>query len=1075
MIQIPTLTAINGHFNIPSFPPKPRLKSFSPISPKNITALKLHGDLNTKNTPTKTLYPSDLNQLSYYSSLIQNCIDSNSFELGKEIHLEMINNGVTPDTYLQTKILMLYARAGGLDDLGVARKMFDEMLERNSTSWNTMILAYAQRDEHQEVLGLFSMMQEAGVVPDRFTFPSVVKAYAGVDSWEGVCQIHGFIVKTGLNRNLVVGGSLVEGYVRFGLMDDAVKALDEVDGSNVFSWNAIMNGYLKSTRWEEAWSVFCKMEKIGVGSDHFTFATAIRICALLGSLDRGRQTHAKLIIRNYGGDVFVGNSLIDMYAKCGDKESCLQVFEQMIEKNQVTWNSMISANVQFEKYDKAFAMFTSMCRMGYKIDRFNVGSTLIACANLPHVEMGRELHAYLVRNSMDSDVFLGNILVNMYSKCGQVRKAHQAFKRLIDKNEVSWNSLITGYVQEGKMEEALMLYHKMKQQSNVQPDQYTFSSLLSLCADQAELHLGMQIHAHLIRLVCANQLIIETELVEMYSKCGMMNYAQHIFDRMKERNSYSWNSLIEGYEQQQETKRALELFKEMQATGIKPDCFSLASAVSACINLRDSRAGKEIHGFIIRNSLEKQGILQCVLVDMYAKWGNTDYARMIYNQTTEKDVNIQNVMISAFIGSNNVEDALRLFNEMEMRNTISWNSIILGCAKADKKDDAFKLFIRMLEESEEFDTSTLVTLFNFCASLPALAQGNQLHALAVKKELVHTSIAMDSATVDMYAKCGAIKQARILFDNMPERNIISWNTMITGYAKHGRSEEVLHLYEQMQEEGFHPNEVTFLSVLSACSHTGLIEVGLKFFISMLEDPTVEAKAEHYTCMVDLLGRAGRLEDAREVIETMPVKPEVSTWGALLGACRVHQNVDLGRHAADHLFELDPQNPGHYVLMSNIYAAAGRWKEVEEVRNLMAIRGVKKDAGVSWIEINNEIQTFHAGAKSHPKTKEIYVVLRDLTVRMKGLGYVPDSKFVLSNVEEVEEYLLQHSERLAIGLGLISLHAKSTIRVFKNLRICGDCHTAAKFISDITGRQIIVRDTNRFHHFENGVCSCGDYW
>ncbi|PIA59518.1 hypothetical protein AQUCO_00400420v1 [Aquilegia coerulea] len=848
---------INGH-NLHFFPPKPRIiKSISATTTSsNLTNHNPHEESSSKASspppPTTTTTKTHLHNQSFYGSQIQNCINSNSFELGKSIHLEMIESGFSPDTYLQTKILMLYARSGELNDLLFARKLFDEMLERNSTSWNTMIIAYSQMEDHSE----------------------------------------------------------------------------------------------------EAWSVFHRMEKLGVVPDHFTFATVLRACSSLRSLDRGMHIHSKLIVQNFVTDVFVGNSLIDMYAKCGDLDSCLQVFEHMTEKNQVTWNSMISAKVQYGQFVEALALFSRMCMMGFKMDR------------------------------------------------------------------------------------------------SIQPDQYTFTSLLALCADQGDMYLGMQIHAHAIRMVTTNRLIIETELVHMYAKCGLLNYAQHIFDRMEMRNSYSWNSLIEGYEQIGQAKKSLELFKEMQAMGIKPDCFSLASAVSACIKLSDSRMGKETHGFIVRNSLEKLGILKCVLVDMYSKCGDMDYACNAYNQTSEKD-----------------------------RNIISWNSIILGFSKVSKMEETFKLFIRMLKEGIECDTSTLVTLFNFCAKLPALPQGIQLHTLAIKKGLVNTSIAMDSTLIDMYAKGGDIIQARRFFDKMTEKNIVSWNTMITGYAKHGCSDEVLVLYERMQEEGLHPNDVTLLSVLSACSHTGLIKEGLEIFIAMLEDHRLEATAAHYTCMVDLLGRAGRLKDAKEVIERMPVKPEVSTWGALLGACRVHQNVEMGRHAADHLFEMDLLNPGHYVLMSNIYAAAGSWKEVEEIRSMMKIRGVRKDAGVSWIEINNEIQTFYAGAKSHPKSKEIYANLRHLTQRMKRLGYVPDTKFVLSNTGDLEEeeYLFQHSERLAISLGLISLSEKSTIRVFKNLRVCGDCHTVTKLISKITNRRIIVRDTNRFHHFENGVCSCGDYW
>ena len=992
----------------------------------------------------------------------------------------MISNGYNPDAYLMTKILMLYARSGCLDDLCYARKLFEEMPERNLTAWNTMILAYARVDDYMEVLRLYGRMRGSGNFSDKFTFPSVIKACIAMEDMGGVRQLQSSVVKAGLNCNLFVGGALVDGYARFGWMDDAVTSLDEIEGTSVVTWNAVIAGYVKILSWEEAWGIFDRMLKIGVCPDNFTFASALRVCGALRSRDGGKQVHSKLIACGFKGDTFVGNSLIDMYAKCGDEESCLKVFDEMGERNQVTWNSIISAEAQFGHFNDALVLFLRMQESGYKSNRFNLGSILMASAGLADIGKGRELHGHLVRNLLDSDIFLGSALEDMYSKCGMVEEAHQVFRSLLERNEVSYNALLAGYVQEGKAEEALELYHDMQSEDGIQPDQFTFTTLLTLCANQGNDNQGRQIHAHLIRANITKNIIVETELVHMYSECGRLNYAKEIFNRMAERNAYSWNSMIEGYQQNGETQEALRLFKQMQLNGIKPDCFSLSSMLSSCVSLSDSQKGRELHNFIVRNTMEEEGILQVVLVDMYAKCGSMNYAWKVYDQTIKKDVILNNVMVSAFVNSGRANDAKNLFDQMEQRNTALWNSILAGYANKGLKKESFNHFLEMLESDIEYDVLTMVTIVNLCSSLPALEHGDQLHSLIIKKGFVNCSVVLETALVDMYSKCGAITKARTVFDNMNGKNIVSWNAMISGYSKHGCSKEALILYEEMPKKGMYPNEVTFLAILSACSHTGLVEEGLRIFTSMQEDYNIEAKAEHYTCMVDLLGRAGRLEDAKEFVEKMPIEPEVSTWGALLGACRVHKDMDMGRLAAQLLFELDPQNPGPYVIMSNIYAAAGRWKEVEDIRQMMKMKGVKKDPGVSWIEINSEIQIFHAGSKTHPKTEEIYNNLRHLTLQSKGLGYIPDTSFILQNVkdikeEEEEEYLLQHSERLALSLGLISLPKKSTIRVFKNLRICGDCHTATKFISKITGRRIIARDTNRFHHFENGKCSCGDYW
>ncbi|KAK9282013.1 hypothetical protein L1049_004924 [Liquidambar formosana] len=1063
----------------------PKFNSFSAqlsLTTTTTTTNKLNSNGKKDSSKTTVLQPktpSKINPLRY-SSLIQDCINSNSFDLGKSIHAQMVSNGYTPDTYLQTKILMLYARSGVFDDLCYARKLFEKMPERNLTAWNTMILGYARVDDYVEVLQLYFRMQSLGILPDKFTFPSVIKTCIAMEDFSGFQQVHSLVVKARLNGNSIVGGVLVDAYVRFGWMDDAVTALDEIDRKSVVSWNAVIAGYVRILRWEEAWDVFHRMQRLSVCPDHFTFASAVRVCGALRSLERGKQVHAMLITCGFEGDTFVSNSLIDMYAKCGDDKSCLQVFNQMEQRDQVTWNSMISAEAQFGHFNEALLLFSRMQDSGFKSDRFNLGSILTASSGLTDVEMGQELHGHLVRNFLDSDVILGSALVDMYSKCRLVEEACKVFERLLERNEVSYNALIAGYVLEGNVDEALNLYHDMQLLDDIQPDQFTFTTLLTLCANLRNDYGGKQIHAHLIRRTSMQNIIIDTELVHMYAECGRLNYAREIFDRMGERNAYSWNSMIEGYEQNNQIEEAVQLFQQMQLNGIQPDCFSLASMLSSSISLSAAHKGREIHAFIVRNTMEEEGVLKIMLVDMYAKCGVMDYACRLYDRTINKDVILHNVMVSAFVSSGRMDEAKHLFDQMKERNTASWNAFLVGYAKGGLKVESFSLFREMQEADVEFDALTMVTIINLCASLPALEHGEEIHGLVIKKGYINSSVVLETALVDMYAKCGAIEKARIVFDMMNDKNVVSWNAMITGYSKHGCSKEALILYEQMQKEGIYPNEVTFLSVLAACSHTGLIEEGLRIFISMLEDNEVEAKSEHYSCMVDLLGRAGLLEDAKEVIEKMPIEPEVSTWGALLGACRVHNDVDMGRFAANRLFELDPQNPGHYVLMSNIYATAGRWKEVEDIRQMMKIKGVRKDPGISWIEINNELHIFHAGSKMHPQTEEIYSTLRHLTLRIKGLGYIPDTTFILQNVEDItkeeeEESLLQHSERLAISLGLISLPEKSTIRVFKNLRICGDCHTATKLISKITGRCIIVRDTNRFHHFENGECSCGDYW
>eukprot|EP01018_Ginkgo_biloba_P017565 Gb_32051 [translate_table: standard] len=492
-------------------------------------------------------------------------------------------------------------------------------------------------------------------------------------------------------------------------------------------------------------------------------------------------------------------------------------------------------------------------------------------------------------------------------------------------------------------------------------------------------------------------------------------------------------------------KEALDILQVMDQRGIRVDSRTYASLLQECINTNAVEEGKRVHVHMINTGFEPDVYLRTKLVIMYAKRGSLEYAR-------------------------------HMFDKMSERNVVSWNAMIAGYAQGGHAEEALSLFYQMRGAGMKPDQFTFPSILRACASIVSLEQGKQVHACIVKGEN-SSNIVLGSALVDMYAKCGSIEDARQVFDKMSERNVVSWTAIITGYGKHGRGKEVFQLFEQMQQEGLKPNYVTFLAILSACSHGGLLNEAWHYFESMSRDYCIKPRVEHYSCIVDLLGRAGRLDEAHDFINKMPFEPHAPIWGTLLGACRMHVNMELGKIAAERLFYLDPQNAGKYVVLSNIYAAAGRWDGVSKVRKLMKDRGVKKEPGCSWIEIQKQVHSFLVGDRSHPQTEEIYATLETLSGKLKEAGYVPETNFMLHDVEEEqkERFLCYHSEKLAIAFGIISLPSTMPIRIVKNLRVCGDCHTAIKFISRIVGREIILRDSNRFHHFKWGLCSCGDYW
>eukprot|EP01018_Ginkgo_biloba_P020732 Gb_18359 [translate_table: standard] len=665
-------------------------------------------------------------------------------------------------------------------------------------------------------------------------------------------------------------------------------------------------------------------------------------------------------------------------------------------------------------------------------------SLLQTCAHITEIH---QAHAQIFTFGLHQNALLATKLVNMYGVYGSMENARLVFDKIYQRDVFLWNVIIRGYARNGPCEEALTLYYQM-QHTGIQPDHFTFTFVIKACAELSALHKGKEIHGHIVKTGFEMDVFVGNSLVAMYAKCGSLDSARQVFDRMSERDVVSWNAMIAGYAQNEHANDALTLFHQLQLAGVTPDSFTVVSVLQACAYLEVLEQGKWVHNYIIRSGFESNVSVRNSLVAMYAKCRSLEIAR-------------------------------QLFDKMSQRDVVSWNAIIAGYSQNGYSSEALRFFHQMQLENMTPNSVTIISVLPGCVYLASL---QQVHGYIIRTGF-ESDIVVGTALIDMYAKCGSIEIARQLFDNMSKRNVVSWNAMIAGYGMHGHGEDALALFSQMEQTCMKPNDVTFICVLSACSHAGLVDEGWQYFHCMIQDYCIAPRVEHYVCMVDLLGRAGNLDEAHDFIKEMPLKPDASVWGALLGACRIHSNIELGEYLAEHLLNLEPADAGYYVLLSNIYAAASRWDDVEKVRAVMRDRGMRKAPGRSLIEVNNRLYEFLVGDRSHPQSEQIHSTLEALTGQMKEAGYVPSTNFVLYDVEEeVKEHMLGcHSEKLAIVFGLINTSPGTTIRITKNLRVCGDCHSASKFISKIVRREIIVRDTNRFHHFKDGFCSCKDYW
>ncbi|ESQ39997.1 hypothetical protein EUTSA_v10001115mg [Eutrema salsugineum] len=538
-----------------------------------------------------------------------------------------------------------------------------------------------------------------------------------------------------------------------------------------------------------------------------------------------------------------------------------------------------------------------------------------------------------------------------------------------------------------------------------------------------------------------------TQLLEKLILVGDMCYARQMFDEMHKPRIFLWNTLFKGYVKNQLPLESVMLYKNMRDLDVRPDEFTYPFVVKAISQLGVLPCGFAFHAHVLKYGFETLGIVATELVMMYMKFGELSSAEF-------------------------------LFESMQGKDLVAWNAFIAACVQTGNSAIALEYYHKMCEDAVQFDSFTVVSVLSACGQLGSLEIGKQIYDRA-RKEDIDCNIIVENAKLDMYLKCGSTEAARVLFDEMRQRNIVSWSTMIVGYAMNGDSEEALALFTMMQNEGLRPNYVTFLGVLSACSHAGLVNEGKRYFNLMVRsnDKNLQPRKEHYACMVDLLGRSGLLEEAYEFIKKMPLEPDAGIWGALLGACAVHCDMKLGQKVADLLVETAPDIGAYQVLLSNIYAAAGKWDCVDKVRSKMRKLGTKKVTAYSSVEFDGKIHVFNRGDQSHVQSKAIYEKLEEILKKIRNMGYVPHTGSVFHDVEteEKESSLSHHSEKLAIAFALINGRPEHPIRVMKNLRTCDDCHVFAKFVSRLTSRDIIMRDKNRFHHFRNGACSCREFW
>ncbi|XP_052195167.1 LOW QUALITY PROTEIN: putative pentatricopeptide repeat-containing protein At3g01580 [Diospyros lotus] len=734
-------------------------------------------------------------------------------------------------------------------------------------------------------------------------------------------KFHARIFTSGLQDHVFWGSKLINCYAKLGFFTDSRWVFDRIVNENLSLWNSVLVGYYRAGHHIEVLNRYLDLRrrKIGVNGSAITFS--VKSCSELGRLQFGKGIHLDAFKFGLSGDRFVGSSLVGMYCANGDADSASKVFDEITERDVVAYTSLITgfAESGVECAYEAFRIARSMQEEELYPNRVTLVSLLQAAGRLEAFKAGRSIHGYAIRRAVgSSDEIFETSLMDMYIKCGAMNVAASIFSKMSTRSVPSWNALIAGRLQMGCPLEALNLFSLMVQQ-NLEPDLVTLANVILSCADLKCLREGKSIHGYIIRAGIQLDLVASTALIDTYSKCNSLILARKIFSRMEEKDVVSFNVMMAGYFQNGCAIEAMEMFYEMVGGGNMPNFSTILSILSVFSALKDVRRGRCIHGYVFRHALELNTEIANQTIYMYAKCGYVESAREVFNRTEIKDL-------------------------------VSWTSMMMGYVHQGRADEAIAFFRLMKREKVMADSITILSLLQAVSQLGCLNLAKEVHSRVYRLAMEQESPIVNSL-ITTYSKCGKLDMASALFGQIGNRSLTSWNTMIAAYGMHGKCMQAIELFDQMEEEKVAPDEVTFTSLIFACSHSGLVEQGLRVFRLMKVEYLIIPSEEHYGCVVDLLSRAGRIEEAFGLVSCLPQTYRTSALGTLLAACRIHGNAQMGEVIGMQLLKLEPENPTAYGMVSNLYAEGGNWNDAARIKAMVKDRGLRRTPGYSLIEVD----------------------------------------------------------------------------------------------------------------------------
>lgn len=849
--------------------------------------------------------------------VLQKCRKRRELWHAKHVYIHLCENGLETTAAIGNHIVPIFVECGGVLE---AEKVFRKLVHQNVYSWTAVLSGFSEHEKLEHAFELCEKMKEANVHPSSHTFVVLLKACAALKDVERGRKVHLYSAEKGFAEDFFVSSCLIDMYFKCGLPSEACDVFDALLVRDVVLWNTVVSGYVEHGCFEGALSCFERMRQGDCSPNTVTYACSLKACACIGSVSKGQELHSEIVLRFLETDLLVGNTLIDLYAKCNSLSEAQAVFDNLLNRDVVTWNALITGYMEHKMYQEGLRSFAQMQNEGISPDSVTFVCILRACAGLCEIKVGRAVDALISNKQFEGETFMGNASVDMYSKCGCLVEAEKAFDKLPSKDVISWNALIAGYAEHGPYNQAVKSLKEMQLWSVAQ-DATTYICILKACSKLGALEKGQRVHLKISERGLDTHPFVGSALVEFYGNCGALWEAEDTFDRVPDQDATLWNALIAGYVEQHFHEKALACVQNMRAAHLSPNSVTYSSCLKACGSQVNVVRGRELHNEASLMGIADDPFVGSALVNMYAE-------------------------------CNALADAQNCFDKLSFQDIPSWNALIAGYVACGDMQQALKMSTFMRSAGASPNEVTYVCILKACSCVGVVEKGQAVHMELTLRGFIY-NLYLGNALLDMYAKCGSLSEAWEVFVRLEVRDVISWNTIIKGYGVNHEGIVAVQVFEDMRKHCVHPDAVTFTCLLTACSRSNLVIRGQELFKLMSEEFGIPPSIHHYNCIIDLHARSGRLHEAHKFLQSMPCFPCEALWTVLLSACKNFVKGGVGFKCFDDLAHLYSKCATAYMLLTDICVASERWSTAHKLAE--DVGNDKKGGAVAstFLEVKNK--------------------------------------------------------------------------------------------------------------------------